>query len=196
MKSRIQQFIPLFKGILLTFFLFTMFLSLSVADSSLNNAMVQLPVGTMVPVTLQDEISTEHVTMGETISAMVAQDIYMNTRKMLSRSDRLLGKVVLVQPPIEGRNAILKIEFDTLIVSDGIKIPFPALVDTGKQNHTWGGELTPGTKPVVVNYNIEDIGTYGRLMYQGRRAVGKQFIISPGTRLNVILQEPVSLYAY
>jgi hypothetical protein len=197
MKTSLCQHSYPFKCLLfLAIVLMGLLSGLSAADPALNDDMYQLPAGAMVPVILQDEISTEHATVGQSISAMVAQDVYVNTRKIFSRSDRLLGSVTWVQPPIEGRNAVLKIAFDTLIVSSGIKIPFLALVDTGKENHTWGGELTPGTKPVIVPYNIESIGTYGRIMYQGPRAVGKHFNISPGTRLNAILQEPVSLYTY
>ncbi len=158
-----------------------------------NPEQFSFPAGSAIPVILQEGVSTESAVPGQTISAMVAQDIYFDSHLILSRNDRAFGHVAQATRPISGRNAILKLAFDEIDLVNGIRIPIKALADTGSPDFTWGGELTEGTKPVVVPYHVEGIGSYGRLMYRGPRAMGQQVNIQAGTALKLILQEPVSL---
>lgn len=156
----------------------------------------KLDAGAMIPAMLHEPISTETSVQGQTIRAAVAQDMFLGTRKILSRNDRLLGRITVLEPPIQGRNAILKIEFDTLALASGIQIPLVGLVDTGQESHAWGGELTPGTKAEVIPVNVYRVGTYGRVMYHGPRMIGTHVKLLPGTRFVVVLQAPVRLYGF
>ncbi len=156
----------------------------------------QLLKGAIIPVLLQESVSSQTDMVGQPVSAEVAQDIYMGNTQVLSTSDRVLGHVVEVAPPIQGRNAILKVVFDTLVLTNGIQIPIEAMVQTDNPDHSWGGELTPGTVPQIVPYKIYQLGTYGRVMYDGPRLMGKPVSFLPGERLLLVLQRPVSLYAF
>jgi len=156
---------------------------------------VQLPPGLPVPIILQEPVSTETAHVGQPFWAVVGQDIYMDTRKVLGRNDRILGVVETLEQPIEGRNAILKIRFKGLRLSTGVELPLEAYVETGKDTHSWGGELTEGTQPVVVPYNVYRVGTYGRVMYRGPRKVGNHISLLPGERYIMVLESPVDLYA-
>lgn len=155
-----------------------------------------LPVGMPIPLILMDMASTENGFTGQTITSMVAQDIFIGPKKVLSRSDRFLGRIEEIQQPIEGRNAILKLDFNTLLLESGLRLNVSAMVDTGQKESYWGGELTSGTKTVVIPYSVYRIGSYGRVMYYGPRAMGEHIKFLPGTRITIILKEPLNLYIY
>ncbi len=155
-----------------------------------------LPPGTVVPVLVMDEVTTANAVLGQTVTTMVAQDIYVGTKKVLSRHDRIYGQVREIHPPYQGRNAILRVDFNMLSLGSGVKMPIATQVGTESNKPYWGGELTPGTKPEVIAYKVYRIGAYGRVMYHGPRAMGEHVVLSPGTRINLVLQEPVVLYVY
>lgn len=155
---------------------------------------LDLPTGCRVPVVLQDDLSTEFSVPGQPISGFVGQDVFLGAYPVLSRQDRLLGQVVAITAPVKGRNAMLEIRFNTLILSSGVAMPIEAAVDTGNGKEYWGGELTPGTEPEVVPYNLFQIGTYGRVMMRGEREMGQHIKFLPGSRFVVVLKNPVTLY--
>ncbi len=156
----------------------------------------QFPVGTPLHVVLQDSLTTESAYVGQPVSAFITQDLFIGTKRALSRSDRLLGKVVRVEQPIFGKNAVLKINFNRIWLSKGYSMPIQGQVSTGKENDYWGGETTQGTKIEVVPYHVERIGTYGRIMHTGPRAMGEHVKLTPGTRLVFVLNEPLILDTY
>lgn len=156
----------------------------------------QLPAGTAIPIVLQEDVSTETSILGQPISAFVSQDVYVGTQKVLSRADRVLGRVIQIDPPMKGRNAMLKVEFDVLSLSNGVKLPLLTWVETGQEGRYWGGETTPGTKPVIIPYNVYRIGTYGRVMYHGERAMGEHVTLKPGTRIMLVLTQPLQLVVF
>jgi hypothetical protein len=155
-----------------------------------------LPAGLPLRVVLQDKINTETAVEGQPISAWVSQDIFVGTRKLLSKDDRVLGTVRHIEKPIEGRNALMIIGFDQLVLSDGISLPMTVSVQTQNDKAYFGGELTPGTKPEIVKYNIWRIGTYGRVVYRGKREMGSHIEMRPGDILYLTLKEPVVLYPF
>lgn len=155
-----------------------------------------LPAGTIIPVILQEPVSTETAVVGQPISALIAQDIFLGARKVLSASDRIWGTVQVVDPPFKGKNAILKLRFDLLTTTDGHQIPLTTQV-MGDENRTyWGGESTPGTQARTIPYHVYQMGTYGRTIYVGERAMGEHVKLDLGTRVVLVLQAPVRLVAF
>lgn len=163
---------------------------------SLSRYRYEIPAGTPVSAILQEEVSTEHAVLGQPVSALVAQDVYIGTKKVLSRADRLFGRITRLDPPIKGRNAVLQVTFDTLVLSTGLKIPISSWIHTTHPEHFWGGEITEGTKPEIVPYQVYRIGTYGRVMYYGPRKMGEHVRLLPGERMIVVLDNPVEIYAF
>ena len=155
-----------------------------------------LPLGLPLRVVLQDGINTETAVAGQPISAWVPQDIFVGTRKLLSKDDRVLGTIRHVEKPIEGRNALVVIGFDQLVLADGISLPMSVTVQTQNDQGYFGGELTPGTQPEIVKYNIWRVGTYGRVVYRGKRQMGGHVQLKPGDMLYLTLKEPVVLYPF
>jgi hypothetical protein len=166
------------------------------AMPALHDYEYELPLGTTLAAMIQEDVSTETAILGQPISAVVAQDVYIGNKKVLSRSDRILGRITRIDPPVTGRNAILKVEFDTLALAEGIHLPFVAWVNTEQKDHYWGGEATEGTKAEVIPYKVYRIGTYGRVEYHGPRKMGEHVKLLPGERMVVVLSAPVKIYAF
>ncbi|MCA9840993.1 MAG: hypothetical protein KC475_02650 [Cyanobacteria bacterium HKST-UBA03] len=156
----------------------------------------EMPRGSMLSVILLDNLTTESALEGQPVLASVAQDMYVGQSLVLSRQDRVMGQVVRVDKPIEGRNAILEIHFYQLQLANGPVLPIDAVVDTGQSYPYWGGQLTKGTELKVVPYHIYQIGSYGRAMYRGPREKGIHIKIPPGERLVLTMQQPVKLYGF
>lgn len=153
-----------------------------------------IPAGVALPVLLLESISTETGVPGQSVTAMIAQDLFIGQQKVLSRKDHLLGQITAIQPPSQGRNAILQVDFNLLALENGLHLPVSTMVDTERNLPYWGGEVTEGTKPVVVPYHVYQIGSYGRVMYHGPRAMGEHVRLFPGSRIILILKQPLTLY--
>lgn len=166
------------------------------ADIDTSPYEVSMPKGAALPIVLQEDISTETATPGQPVYGVIAQDVYIGNKKILSRSDRVLGQVVRAEKPIEGRNGILEIQFNQLMLDTGVKLPIETRMDFGQGRTYYGGEITQGTKVEVVPYNVYRIGTYGRVMYTGPRAMGQDVILYPGERIVLILNSELKLYAF
>lgn len=69
----------------------------AVAANSLSNspnAEAIMPAGSVIPVYLVDEVSTETAKAGTPVEAALAQDIYAGKQKVLSRGDRVQGSTL------------------------------------------------------------------------------------------------------
>jgi hypothetical protein len=169
---------------------------LAYSDINMQDYEFTLPAGTMIPALLMEPVTTENAVVGQPVNAIVAQDIYIGTKRILSRQDHIYGRVSDIQPPYRGKNAILQVDFHVLSLSSGVRMPIATMVDTESNMPYWGGGLTPGTKPVIVPYHVYQIGSYGRVMYQGPRAMGEHIKLLPGERINLVLLQPLTLYIY
>jgi hypothetical protein len=153
--------------------------------------LVTLPQGTWLPIIMQESVSSLTGQVGQVIHAFVAQAVYSGAEVALTQKDRLIGKIVLIEPPIIGRHAIVKVIFTQLISRRGEKIPIQAEVATEQADNVWGGEATHGTVYKMVPYKVNGVGTYGRAMLSGPLALGQHVMIQPGTRQIIELLQPI-----
>lgn len=156
----------------------------------------EMPKGAIIPVILLDNLSTEIAYVGQPFSAAVAQEVFVGENRILGKQDRVFGTVTRVEKPIEGRNAILEIAFNRIVLADGLEVPVEAGADTGQAFPYWGGQLTPGTNYRVIPYHIYDVGSYGRAMAFGPREVGIHIFLTPGERVSMVLKQPAILYRF
>lgn len=150
-----------------------------------------LPVGTVLPVHLQTPVDTQRNQPGDPIAASLAVDIFLGQRLALPRSARLLGWVEMLEAPFKGRNARAAFRFSTLQLPDGAQLPFRGYVRGEHPDHSFGGELTPGTKPHVVTHRVQGIGEYNQLRMLGPRQMGTHRQFLPGERWMIILEAPL-----
>jgi len=149
--------------------------------------------GTPMFVLLQTPLSTAINTVGDTVEVALSQDMYLGQHKILSKNTRLVGQVSLAERAMEGRNALLALRFTEMRLPNGERLPIQAHIKTDRPNHVFGGELTPGTKPMRVTHRIEGIGPYNQVVFGGPRAMGAEVVFAPGERWTLILEQPVSL---
>ncbi len=152
-----------------------------------------LPLGTPFHVLLQSRVHTAFNQPMDLLEAAMAQDLYLGAEKMISRDARFIGHIERLAPPMEGRNAILHIRFHELKLANGERIPVRAYIKTERPDHSWGGELTPGTIPKKITHRIAGIGDYNKTVWTGPRAMGQHIEFLPGERWTLILEEPITL---
>ena len=152
-----------------------------------------LPVGTPFHVLLQTRVHTAFTQPSEPVEARMLQDLYLYERVMLTRNARFVGNITQLEPPMEGKNAVLAIRFHTVLLENGERLPINAYIKTERPDHTWGGELTPGTVPKTVTHRVYGIGDYNKTIFTGPRAMGSHIEFLPGERWTLILEEPLTI---
>jgi hypothetical protein len=152
-----------------------------------------LPVQSPLHVMLKSPINTALNHVNDPVEAIVLNDIYLYDQLILSKNTQIKGVISLLEPPIEGRNAVLAVRFTQMTMSDGQVLPMSAYVLTPQSNHVWGGELTPGTQEKVVTFHVLGIGDYNKLVARGKRAMGSDLSFSPGEPFTIILDQPLQL---
>lgn len=152
-----------------------------------------LPAGTAFHVLLQTPLSTEINQLDDPVEVISNQHIYLYEELMFPKNTRFLGKIIQLEPPIQGREAILAIAFQEIILDNGEKLPIQAHVRTDRKDHTWGGKLTSGTKPYLSTQRVAGIGEYNKVVFGGPRAMGTHITIPPGEHWTIILDQPLSI---
>ena len=156
-------------------------------------ALHQVPVGMVLHALLETPVNTDTQVVGQPIEASLSQPIYVGRQEILGIQTRLRGVISRSEPPLAGRNAILSLQFTDVILDDGTQLPMKAHVKTNRPDHTWGGELTPGTIPERVTMRVTGIGQYNKTIMRGPRLMGAPIAFPPGERLTLILDEPISV---
>ena len=133
---------------------------------------------------------------GDQVMARMVHPIYLGNYQVLNGSTIFMGKVRQSQGPIKGRHGILAVVFDEVRLNDGRRFKLDAHVKTPNKNNTWGGGLTPGTKPLVIQNRVTGIGQYNRIIAGGPREMGRHLQSLPGETWQIVLDEPWRLPLY
>lgn len=153
-----------------------------------------LKPGTAIQVLLQTPISTAHNRVGDPVEVIVTHSIYRLEQKLLSQSARVFGTVTRLEPAVEGRDGVLDVRFNSLLESNGEeRLPLKAHVRTERSDHSWGGAVTPGSKPFLSVQKVWGIGYYNRIVYGGPRRMGKSIEMKPGEFWTLILDSPLTI---
>jgi hypothetical protein len=152
-----------------------------------------LPVGSAFQVLLQTPVNTATNQIQDPVEVIMDTNLYLGEELILTKNTRFKGYINQLEPPIQGRNAILHILFTEIYTDIGEILPINAHVRTERKDHKWGGELTPGTTPMISTQQVYEIGEYNRVVYGGPRAMGQQIMLSPGDHWTLILDQPLTL---
>jgi hypothetical protein len=152
-----------------------------------------LPRGTAFQVLLQTPIDTSISQINDPVEVIMVHNLYLLQEMILPKSTRFNGSITRLEPPIQGMNAILQVNFSEIILNNGEKMPISAHVRTERPDHTWGGQVTSGTKPVLSTQRVWEIGEYNRIVFAGPRAMGEHVKFPPGEHWTLILDEPLTI---
>ena len=152
-----------------------------------------LPPGSAFQILLETPLSTAINQLKDPVEGVMDHNLYLNEELILTKNTRFTGYISKLVPPIQGRNGILQVIFNAITTEDGEKLPIVAHVRTERTDHQWGGELTPGTKPMLSTQRVYGLGEYNRIVFGGPRAMGKAIEILPGEHWILILEQPLVL---
>ncbi|MDX2084626.1 MAG: hypothetical protein SFZ03_04480 [Candidatus Melainabacteria bacterium] len=155
--------------------------------------LITLRAGTPLMTINRTPIHTRINRVGDPVEAALTQPIYIGTTAILDRNVRLRGNIHVLELPLQGRNAVLGIQLNELILPSGERLPIAAHIKTEQEEHLWGGELTEGTVPKVVTHRVWGIGEYNKVVMGGPRQMGKHLVALVGEHWTVILDQPVTL---
>jgi hypothetical protein len=78
------------------------------------NSTEVIPVGTILPVTLLQNLSVEHAQAGQEIEARVKQDVPLSKHEKIPVNSRVIGKIVSVAKAADGSNIDVSFRFEKI----------------------------------------------------------------------------------
>jgi len=158
----------------------------------------QIPAGTLLPVMLDDTIESDKSKPGDEISAKLRQQLALPDRLKIKKGSKLLGHVVSITPPADGKNASVIVQFDHIQIG---KKSIP--ISTGMRAYASMQLVAQARNPVNTNagagtsvwdLNVSQIG--GQIAYNGAKivkapngqVVGR--VVEPGAIVGVPLANP------
>lgn len=189
--------------------------------SALKGHVVTIPMGTSISATAQNDISSETLTVGDSVMLSVGNNVYSNGVLAIPAGSSLQGNVVIAQKAgFNNKGAKLKIKFTSAITPSGQRIPLSGKISTPDGSGilvggTTKGRVTSTVKNSAVGAGIGAlVGTFmgplsgGKV---GRGAVygtavggglglgkslidkGNQVTIPAGNSVDVILDQPATI---
>lgn len=149
--------------------------------------------GTALQILLQTPVDTAINQVGDPVEGIMFRNLYLGNRLILSKNTRFKGVITRLEPPLQGRNAILAIRFTDILMDNGETLPLSSHVRTEHREHIWGGQVTRGTKPMKSVQRVWGIGEYNRIVYGGPREMGSHIAFQPGEHWTLILDAPLTL---
>jgi hypothetical protein len=155
---------------------------------------ITVGVGTTFVASMEGYISTEYNQPNDTFSLRIIHDVWVQNRKILNKGTRIHAHIQDVIPPIQGRDAILKIQAHGLETLEGELFPiegtlYTSMEDAGVQ----GGGVTQPMNGRLVRYEIMGIGMINRVMPEGPRAMGQHQKMIAGQLVRLRLDAPLKL---
>jgi hypothetical protein len=153
-----------------------------------------LAPGTTFVTTLETPLSSELNQVNDTLEMRLIHDVWVDNKIVIDKGSRFIGHVEKLVPPLQGRDALIRLQVHALETLDGeITLmegtPFSAMDDAGKV----GGEATQPYAGRLIRYEVWGIGMYNRVMPAGPRAMGLHTFLRPGQLMRVRLDAPLTL---
>lgn len=121
---------------------------------TLKGRIVTVPAGAQFPAVVSAPISSEYLTMGQTVAVTLGSDFYYNSTLIAPAGSTALGSVVQVTKAKHGSmNGSLRLRFTEITTPYGTRIPISA----GIQTSDGTGLLVGGTKADVAKNYAKDM---------------------------------------
>lgn len=154
-------------------------------QQTLKGRVVTVPPGVQFPAVVSTPISSEYLTMGQTVAVTLCSDFYYNSSLIAPAGSTVMGTVVQVTKAKHGTiNGSLRLRFTEITTPYGTRIPISAGIKTDDGT----GILRGGTKMDTTKEYAKDIavgsavGALGGLVASAisRGSVGKGTAIMTG----------------
>jgi len=83
------------------------------------NSRAQIPIGTVLPVRLNETLSVRKTKPGQRISARIMQDVPLPNGRKIAEGAKVLGTVVSVEPAAQGAGGKVSFRFDKVLTRKG-----------------------------------------------------------------------------
>ena len=121
---------------------------------TLKGRVVTVPAGITMPAVVSTPISSEYLTLGQTVGVTLGSDFYYNSTLIAPAGSNVLGTVTQVTKAKHGSmNGTLRLRFTEITTPYGTRIPISAMIRT--EDGT--GLLKGGTKADVTKAYAKDI---------------------------------------
>jgi hypothetical protein len=138
-------------------------------------------------------INTDDNQLSDPVECKLMGDIWVNEQRVLPSNTRFVGRIHRLESPIQGRNAVLDIEFFEARLPNGERIPLQADIITLNKELLFGGETTEPSENRPVRFDIQGIGSIVKLQKGGNLTVGKAVKLLPGENIKIVLKTPLHL---
>ena len=112
-------------------------------NSTLKGSIVTVPSGTVIPATAMMQLSSETLTLGQSVSLAVSNDFYCNNSLVAPVGSTINGTVIQVKKAGRaGVNGQLMIKFTNIVTPYGQMIPISAKIQTDDKTGLLKGATT------------------------------------------------------
>lgn len=154
---------------------------------------VYFPSGTLFRGILQTRISSNENKIGDQIELIMPIDIQFQDHLCFPKDTRIIGKLVRVERPIEGRNALIQFVFEKLLLPEGDFINITGRISNKSNEGIVGGEITERIGQRKVLTQVEGIGNCTKIVKYGPRKIGTETSLQAGSEWTIILDKPIKL---
>lgn len=109
----------------------------------LQGRVVTVPQGTVITTASTTDISSEYLTVGDTVSVMLGSDFSYNGNTVLPAGSSIEGNIVLAEKAgLAGKNGRIKIKFTNAVTPNGQRIPVSGKIATDDNSGILAGGTT------------------------------------------------------
>lgn len=190
------------------------------SPQTLQGRLISIPKGTLMTLHTDQPITSYAAHVGDTITATLENDVYVNDAVAIPAGSQVLGQVANVNNASHlGKHGDIDVRFDSIKLSDGRMIPISAHIVTKDQTGVLKGDTYAMdiTKGVGIAAGSTGVGTLmgtaaggllgsvgtGALFGLGVGALGgmgyalarkgKEVLVPAGARLSVMVDTPVTI---
>lgn len=161
-------------------------------NSSENENIVKIREGAFVKVMARDEISSLISDIGDEVSFIAPQDVYVYETNAIPENTIFYGEIEDVKEPVEGRDGALKILIYKMITPDRKVYRLNAHIYTENDNYI-GGNTTASIYYHKVPHYIKGFRPILQEAPLNIYEMGQHTIIEPGSEFLVIFDKDVIL---
>lgn len=186
----------------------------------LQGRVISIPKGTLMTVQTNQPISSYGTRVGDTISATLESDVFVNDMVAIPAGTQILGQVANVVPASHlGKHGTIDVRFDSVKLTDGRTIPMRAHIVTQDQSGVLKGDsylmdIAKGVGIAGVSTGVGTlmgtaaggllgsvgtgalfglgVGALGGMGYAVARK-GKEVVLPAGSRMSLMVDMPVTV---